>query len=362
MDKATINVEKEFFQKQERSLISYGNLKANLFLYPSGVQAIRLVNTRGQIIVLPYQGQQVWSAAFDGQEMTMRSMFSEPRQTKDYLKNYGGFLLHCGVSAMGVPGEKDTHPLHGELPNAPYDSSFVIFGEDQEGRYLGVGGEYQYTVAFAQNYLASPLVKLYEDKTVIKVQMTIKNLKKSPMELMYMAHINFRPVDGSSLAYSAHKTPEAVRVRTSIPGHIHPPAGYKEFLAQLAKNPEHHHLLEPELAFDPEVVFSINYQADAEGWAHSLQIHPDGSSDYVAHQPLVLDKGVRWISRTEDQDALGLVLPATAEPEGYSAEKAKGNIKVLGPGETFQCQIRIGRLTDFETIAVGKQIERIINK
>ena len=26
-----------------------------------------------------------------------------------------------------------------------------------------------------------------------------------------------------------------------------------------------------------------------------------------------------------------MVLPATAEPEGYTAEKAKGNVKVLGP-------------------------------
>ena len=46
---------------------------------------------------------------------------------------------------------------------------------------------------------------------------------------------------------------------------------------------------------------------------------------------------MRWISRTPDQDCLGIVLPATAEPEGYSAEKAKGNVKVLGPGDVQVC-------------------------
>ena len=94
-------------------------LKANLFLYPSGVHAIRLVNSRGEIIILPFQGQQIWSAIFDERELSMRSMFSIPKPTRSYLENYGGFLLHCGATAMGVPGDNDTHPLHGELPNAP---------------------------------------------------------------------------------------------------------------------------------------------------------------------------------------------------------------------------------------------------
>jgi len=362
MDKATIALEKDFFQQQERNLITYGELKANLFLYPSGVHAIRLVNSRGEIIILPFQGQQVWSAIFDERELTMRSMFSVPKPTRSYLENYGGFLLHCGATAMGVPGDNDTHPLHGELPNAPYDDAYLLLGEDDRGRFVGIGGSYQHTVAFAHNYQAVPLIKLYEGQTILDVQMIITNLKRTWMELMYMAHINFQPIDNGLLHYSAKKTPETVRVRTSIPGHIHPTAGYKEFITQLAENPEKHHRLEPGLAFDPEVVFSIDYLEDEDGWAHSIQVHPDGSSDYVAHQPSVLDKGVRWISRTEDQDALGLVLPATAEPEGYSAEKTKGNIKVLGPGETFQCQMRIGRLTNSETLAVEKQIELIINK
>ena len=58
-----------------------------------------------------------------------------------------------------------------------------------------------------------------------------------------------------------------------------------------------------------------------------------------------LDKGVRWICRTPDQDALGMVLPSTAEPEGYTAEKAKGNVKVLDGGATYHCSMIAGVLT-----------------
>ena len=82
---------------------------------------------------------------------------------------------------------------------------------------------------------------------------------------MYLAHINFRPVDNGRLIYSAACTPQTVRVRRSSPSHIRPPAGYAEFLEELAQHPERHHVLAPGLAFDPEVVFFIDYLADADG-------------------------------------------------------------------------------------------------
>ena len=52
---------------------------------------------------------------------------------------------------------------------------------------------------------------------------------------MYLAHANFRPIDQGRLVYSAVSTPKHVRVRSSIPSHVHPLPGYKEFLDLLAK-------------------------------------------------------------------------------------------------------------------------------
>ncbi len=143
-----------------------------------------------------------------------------------------------------------------------------------------------------------------------------------------------------------HMNSDHVKVRTSIPSHIHPLPGYREFLDELAAQPEKHHILAPGLAFDPEVVFFIDYSVDSEGWAHTLQVHPGGAADYVRHRPDQLSKGVRWICRTADQDALGMILPATAEPEGLSAETAKGNVRVLGAGEVFHCDFEVGALSE----------------
>jgi hypothetical protein len=340
----TIHLADAFFGSAERTLVEHGELTASLFRYESGVAALRLRNTQGELVLLPFQGQQIWSAAFGGRNITMRSMFDQPRVTRAYLETYCGFLLHCGATAMGVPAAGDTHPLHGELPNAPFQRAWVVVGSDERGDYVGLSGVYQHTVAFNTNYVAQPLVKLYAGESRCVISITVTNLKRSPMEFMYMAHVNFRPVDNGRLVYSAEAIPANVRVRNSIPSHVKVGPGYREFLDELAQHPERHHVLAPDLAFDPEVVMTIDYQTDAAGWAHTLQVLPDGSADFISHRPDQLDKGVRWICRTADQDAIGLVLPSTAEPEGYTAEKAKGNVKTLGPGESYVCEMEAGVL------------------
>ena len=267
------------FSERERALIEHGPLTASVFRYDSGVCALRLKNELGELVMLPFQGQQIWSATFGGRDLTMKSMFSQPSATRSYLENYGGFLLHCGATAMGVPAGADTHPLHGELPNAPYQKAWLAAGEDASGAYLALSGEYEHTVAFNDHYVARPEVRLYAGSSIFSISITISNLKKTPMSLMYLAHVNFRPVNYGRLVYSAPCTSEQVRVRRSIPSHVHPPAGYAEFLDELAAHPEKHNVLAPSLAFDPEVVFFIDYLADADGWAHSMQVHPDGSAD-----------------------------------------------------------------------------------
>jgi len=360
MSETTIHLSPDFFTEKEKTLVSTGALAASVFRFSTGVAGLRLKNDIGELVLLPYQGQQIWSAQFGGRALTMKSMFSEPRGGRPYLETYGGFFLHCGFTAMGVPGKNDTHPLHGELPNALYQSANVVLGHDEHGDYIGLGGRYQHSVAFNYNYVAQPLVKLYAGSSLFNVSMTIDNLRPSAMEYMYLAHINWLPIDYARLVYSAQCTPERVRVRKDIPSHMKFPDGYREFVALMAEHPEQHNVLKPELPFNPELVFTLTYDADATGWAHSMQVHPDGSADYVGHRPDQLDKTVRWISRPGDQDACGFAMPATAEPEGYTAEKAKGNIRILPGGGQFRADFQIGALDRAQAKLVEDKIDAIL--
>ena len=273
----------QMFDEKERPLCQFDAFSITTFRYESGVAALRIINARGEIIVLPFQGQQIWRVNFDGRDLTMRSMFDEPVFTRNYLENYGAFMIHCGITGLGAPGSNDNHQLHGELPNAPFNSAWLEFDPDK--RSTKVGGTYQHIVAFSTNYLATVETAMKAESALLDVSVSVENLKQTPMDLMYLGHANFRPVDEGELHYSAFYNSKSVRVRQSIPSHVNPKPGYKEFLSRLADSPEIHHILQPGLAFDPEVVFEIDMINDADGFAHALQKHPNGTADYVRCRP-----------------------------------------------------------------------------
>ena len=231
------------FGPAERTVCETGTLAVSTFRYPSGVAALRLRNARGEIVLLPYQGQQIWRATFDGRPLTMRSMFDEPVVTRAYLETYGAFLNHCGITGLGAPGPTDAHPLHGELPNAPFQSAWIEV--DASGEAVTLGGHYDHIVAFATNYRATVETRLAAGSALLDVSVTVENRKASPMDLMYLGHANFRPVDDGELHYSAPYTPDAVRVRRSIPAHVTPKPGYRKLLERLAVDPAVHHVLAP---------------------------------------------------------------------------------------------------------------------
>jgi hypothetical protein len=334
MSDTIIHLIPKLFTDRERPLVECGPLSASAFRYDSGVCALRVANELSQLILLPFQGQQIWSAQFGGRDLTMRSMFSQPRLTQAYLETYGAFLVHCGATAMGVPTVEDSHPLHGELPNAPYDRAWLVTGEDARGPYLGMSGEYEHVVAFNHHYIARPEVRLYAGATRFLVSITIHNLKRSPMELMYLAHVNFRPVDNGRLVYTAHCTPDHVRVRKSIPSHLRPPAGYAEFLSELTEHPERHNILAPGMAFDPEVVFFIEYLADVSGC--TLDKSP---TIRRLHRPPARPVEPRRGDPAHRGPDAGIVLPGGGAG-GLPCWKAKGNIRTLGAGQSVRFDMK----------------------
>ena len=91
MTETILHLTPAFFSERERVLVEHGPLTASAFRYDSGVVALRLKNELGELVMLPFQGQQIWSAEFGGRDLTMKSMFSQPTATRSYLENYGGF-------------------------------------------------------------------------------------------------------------------------------------------------------------------------------------------------------------------------------------------------------------------------------
>ena len=356
-------INKSFFSENEKTLLSIGNLSASTFIYKSGVYGIKIENDLGYITVLPFMGQMVWDVVFGGRNLTMKTTFDYPVPADFFLYTYGAFFIHCGALKMGCPGPEDTHPLHGELPCAEYREVQMMFGENEKGRYIGLTGIFEYNIAFGAHYIAVPEVLVYEGSTVLEISMKIANQSNYPMELMYMAHVNMRPVYNSRIVQSLGWTKDDLKVRESIPSHVVAPEGYREFIEKLKENPELTNIIRPEDVYRPEVVFSIGEpEKDANGWAHFMQVHPDATADYVSYKPEEFDHGSRWFCINKDKQALGLLLPATADSEGYTAEKKKGNIKEIGPKGIKNFRLCTGYLSKQETVEMEDKIRQIIAK
>lgn len=350
----------------------------------------------GEMVVLPFQGQQVWRLRFGEEQLAMRTMFDEPRPVDPmgrmtYLNTYGAFLLHCGAMRMGVPGPEDDHPLHGELPNAKYDEAWLDMGEDDQGAYIAVGGEYRHMAAMSHHYTATARATLRDGVQRLPVSMTVHNRHTNPMDLMFMHHANFWPVKGSRLVYSAPSTPDSAKVRTSIPAHVSPTEEYLALLDRLAKDPSLIDNISEELleSASPELVCYYDYLADSDGWAHTMQRLPQGGAHYLKHKPSQMrcattaastprcactytvvtntprpppcnSECVRWLTYDESFQALGMALPSTCGPEGYTIEKEKGTVKSLAAGDTAVFDVEAGLLTEADADDVERHIEGIL--
>ena len=346
-----------WFTEKEQVLADTGILKATIFVYESGVRAVKLTNEQGQIIVLPFKGQQIWNASFRGRTLNMKTMYRQPKDAEHFLDTYGCFLMHCGPLRMGCPGPEDDHVLHGDLPYADYDEASLVMGEDEQGQYMGVTGTFDYNRAFGEKYQARPLVKIHEGSSLIDISMEIGNRSHYPMELMYMAHVNFRPVEHGRIVQSVDWTQESMRVRTAIPDHVEAAPDFVEFLGKLEDDPKLTEVIRPDDVYDPEIAFFIQSpKVDSNGWSHFMQVHPNKSADYIRYKPQELDHNTRWISRTADQAGLGLALPATCDPEGYTAEKKKGNIKEIPARSSVSFSVVAGHLPEAE----ADQMEQLI--
>lgn len=354
-----INLYKEFFIEKERTVFSDGNLKATLFKYSTGIEAVKLSNSKGYVTLLPFVGQQIWDMEFLGHNMVMKSIYDEPEVCYNfYGESYGAFLMHCGLTAMGNPTSEDTHTPHGELPIAKYREAYIIIGEDEKGKYISLSGSYFHKRAFEHNYEFSPECRLYADASTIEMHITLTNHKDLPLEYFYLCHINYRPVDGAQLYYTAK--PENITPHHEVPDGY--PGGEKTnaYLEKLDKDTSIMNTIDSETqSYAPEIVFTCKYDADEKGNAHTMQLLPDGYSCYVSHKPEELPFGVRWIARTEDEDALGMVLPATAQHMGYLYCKEHGLEKYLQPGQSLTYHITTGILSPEESEQMKNKIKSL---
>ena len=354
---AVIPLYRDSLQAAERPIFSAGTLSASLFRYESGVEAIRIRNRRGELVILPWLGQMIWSARFDGVDLAMRSGFDMPHQSSTIAGTYGCLLFHSGLLRNGVPGPGDDHAAHGEFPTAPLQRAWLELIEDEAGLALRLVGERDYVMGFGSMYRATPSVMLHEHQAVFSVELDVMNRSGKPMELMYMAHANFAFVPDGRIIQPMPYTPAHVAVRRAVPGHVQPTPAYLELMEALAADPARMETLSEPALYDPEQVFYLHgMRSDPDGMTAMMLRRPEGDAFSMRWQAHEFSHCVRWILNDPDQKTAAFALPSTCEPEGHAAESRKGNVRHLPPGGRAHFGIEAGYLDHAEADAAEARI------
>ena len=328
-DSIRLALGKTFFAEGERELLRTSAYFASLFRYRSGVEAVRVAAGRGELVWLPFLGQQIWDWRIDGKSQKFEGFVEEPAFGRDFLQNYGAFLIHCGITAMGNPGPNDRHLHHGELPVARFDEAWLELRREGGREELSLRGRVRWHVPFVAEYVFEPSLRLSPDGLSMSVEARLENPSRAPLDYMYLAHINFPFAGAERLASTTPFDAGHISVRDEgIPG--------------LGARPEGIKRIERSANYEPELVAILDDRGSPGGVAGSIMRYADGASRWVRQGTAELDHHVIWMTHTPDRGACGFHLPSTAGPRGLAAERALGNVKRLAPGGSATLSYSLG--------------------
>jgi hypothetical protein len=207
---------------------------------------------------------------------------------------------------------------------------------------------------------------MHGGSSLLDVSMRIDNVSNYTMELMYLFHVNTRPVDNSRIVQCNPWTPEAMPAREQplggkVPGQDDRSADFDELNARIKKDPGLTRFIRPGDVYKPEVGFYLaDPRTDADGWTRVMTVLEDGTADFIKYKPSELNHAMRWLCKTANQEGMGMAFPATCGVEGYTAEKKLGHVRELHPKGFFESAITIGSLNKEEAEKEEKIIDEIM--
>ncbi|WP_334329547.1 aldose 1-epimerase family protein [Companilactobacillus sp. HBUAS59699] len=334
---STIHLTHSLFNEKPFKVLENDSFSVESFIYPSGVEGLKVSNSRGHLTLLPYMGMIIWDAIFDGQSLKMKDMFSQPLPGKGIADTYGCFQFSSGLLANGTPGPEDNYQLHGEFPTSKMVDAYI----ELDGDSLKVGSSHEYVKGFGYHYLAKPSVTMHKDSGLFDIKMSVTNLlKDQKMPLQYMCHMNYAYPENATMTQSVPD--DAFKLRESVPSHVHPTKEWLAYNDELKASGKIINKLDDSSRYDPEIVF---FTSDLTKFADKAEfrMNLENGKNFVtkittSEFPIV----TRWILYNKDQQVAAFALPGTSRPEGYHAAEKAGTLIFLNPLEERKFSVTTG--------------------
>lgn len=251
-----------------------------------------------------------------------------------FLKNFtAGFLTSCGITYAGPPCEANgrTLGLHGPLSNIPAENFNKSMEYEGDDAVLRVSGSMRQACVFGENVYLHRVMTVETESNAIRIEDTVENCGFEPQPLMGIYHINmgYPMLDAGAMAYFSAPT---VEPRT-------------EFAA--LELSAHQKMIAPEAGRDEQCYFHSGSTGNTFAMLHNPKLGYAMVIYYNAAQCPVL---CEWKCMRAGEYALGLE-PTVSGVQTQTQAREKGELRFVGPGETYRIDLRMEFLDDADLIA-----------
>ena len=299
----------------------------------SGVEEIQVRTGAGlSYSILPSRGLDIGLAEFGGIPLCWLSpngevhpAFYDDRGLAWLRTAAGGLLMTCGLTQVGLPGVEGSEELglHGRAHHTPARHVCAEGYWEEDEYFTVVRGKVEETSIFGWNLCLTRHISSSLGKNEIVIRDVVENAGFEPVPHMMLYHFNFGfpLLDAETEIHfpSSRVTPrELDGSLEGVENWQSPQAGYRE-----------------------RVFYHENLSTSADGTATVTLRNPHFP---LANRPLIVRLAwetrslpllVQWKMPGEGTHVLGIE-PANCHVEGRAAERERGTLVMLAPGQVME--------------------------
>jgi hypothetical protein len=313
-----------------------------------GVSTLRVRSASGlEFWIIPDRGMDIYEATFRGQSLSWHSPVGVVHPSYfssrglEWLETFaGGLLFTCGLTTVGGPSEDagESLGLHGPIANTP--AEHVAWSERWEGDecLFTISGEVRETSVHGANMLLRRTItsSLQGKSFAIHDVVVNEGFRESPMMMLYHFNFGYPLLTERSIVYSPSKTVEPINdfSKQSLDqwNHFEPPQmGIQERV--------YFHQMEPRADGKVTVVLV----SDVDNPVFGIAMTYDSAN---------LPEFNQWKMTGTNHFVLGLE-PANCRTLGRKAERERGTLQTLAPGDHRDFHVEIKVLEGAEQVAAA---------
>ncbi|MEP6755876.1 MAG: aldose 1-epimerase family protein [Chthonomonadales bacterium] len=321
--------------------------------FEDGVKSLDVTNGSGLTFsVLASRGLDISTATYNGHALAWRSAqtdkhpaFFEPTE-KNWLRTfYGGLLVTCGLTTIGMDSEDAGQKLglHGRASHLP--ATYVTYSGEWEGDeyHLSVSGKMREAIIFGENIEWRRTIHTRLGEKRFWVIDEVENMGYSTSPHMFLYHINlgFPVVNENSRFFSPTVVAEP-----------------RDSVAEVGK--EDYNRFQPPTSGFNEKCYFHTMKPNAEGLVTTGIVNPDllngeGLGLYVTYHQSQFPYFCEWKMMGQGNYVVGLE-PGNALVLGRAKERELGRLQFIEPGEIRKYH------TEFGVVSGKADIDGLIQK